>query len=408
MAVNRGMKEIVLLALIIGSILGGDLLAGSPVAGQQDAAAGLVPEQGLVQVQGVNDAAAGWQKVDGWHEMYVGDSVRTDALGLAMLTFFTGMQVEVLPSSQLAIASLEGATGVEPAKVSLAMVLGDALHAINEQVAGNVRYEVRTPGAFIAVRGTEFWTSVDTEGETWVAALAGEVAVTDVNEEAEPVMLGAGEAITVTVDGMIGPVTSIGTTPAIPPNARLAPAECGDGECSVTEAAEGICPLDCAELPACGNRQCDVAAGEDGVTCPDDCLPEAREWRVHFFWGEGRCDFFPPVVAQRGPAVAHWGVGCFDSAAHASAHPHPADYRLYVDGQAWDMSTLSQSGPAEHNPYCPWGWDFMMGPVTLPPGMHRLRLVETITDTWTAVTSGVGGRNAGESVELNCMVLIVP
>lgn len=125
---------------------------------------------------------------------------------------------------------------------------------------------------------------------------------------------------------------------------------------------------------------------------------------LHFLWGSMVCVLTPAEVISE-PLHIYWGIGCFDSQAHANMHPHPADYQLMVDGQAWDMSGLHQTGPHRHPPYCPWGWSFHMDPIELEPGKHTLTLVETVTDTWSGVS---GGRNAGEVVTLSCTVEIVP
>ncbi len=150
-----------------------------------------------------------------------------------------------------------------------------------------------------------------------------------------------------------------------------------------------------------------VVPPDVGITLPE--IPgeaiEPAENTLHFLWATMSCEYTPSSTIS-GPLLTHWGVGCFDSYAHASAHPHPADYQMFMDGELMDMGTLRQSGPHLHPPYCPVGWTFTFGPVTLPPGEHTLRLVETITDTWTTITEGTGGRRAGETVELSCVITV--
>jgi hypothetical protein len=123
---------------------------------------------------------------------------------------------------------------------------------------------------------------------------------------------------------------------------------------------------------------------------------------LQFLWGQG-C-LFTPSSTIFGPLLMYWGIGCFDSAVHANAHHHPADYQLYVDGELRSMTSLRQSGPHRHPPFCPWGWSFQLGPINLRPGEHDLRLVEIVTDTWSTL-SGTG-RNAGERVSMTCHVTV--
>ena len=387
-------------------VIVGCLLLASGVASARIQAANQVqisvatldPLQGMVQVRLADEVQ--WQTVVDPVVVSANDLIRTGGAGRALLTFFEGLEADILPDSFLRVTQLS----VEPddsRAVVIDLWLGDVLHRVD---AGN--YEVHTPSAVITVRGTEFWTSVSQTEQTRVIAVAGVVEVTGVSEgePGESIVLEAGHEVTVSNAGRIGPATVVGDLPALPPDVALVPVTCGNRDCDDGEA--DICPLDCADLPGCGDGRCDRAT-EDSISCPEDCGPLVPEGptRIHFYWAMSRCDTDPPGRLIKSSVIMYWGVGCFDSAVHANAHPHPADYRLTIDGQPVDMSTLTQHGPSEHPPHCPWGWNFMMGPVQLTPGEHTLVLTETITDTWSTLGDD-RGRTAGQVVTLRCAFVV--
>lgn len=393
-------------------VLGFTVLAGVPVQAQdssmddaQSDVAMLDPVQGLVQVRRVDEPA--WQTVVEAVPVAEGDAIRTGETGLAEMVFFEGVAITILPESIVRV-DRRAVVADETAEVVLNLSLGDLLSRVNA-AARPIHYEVHTPSAVIAVRGTEFWVSLTLEQHTRVIAIEGDVTVIgvdDMEQRTESVVLEAGQEVTVLDSGEVGPIAEMRDLPVFPPESPLVPATCGDGKCEDGEAE--ICPLDCLELPDCGDGMCDRAI-ENAILCPEDCEPSgpAGPTLVHFYWAMMRCDTDPAGRVIHDPLIMHWGVGCFDSAAHASAHPHPADYQLTIDGQAANMSSLTQSGPHEQAPHCPWGWGFMLGPLSLGPGEHTLVLTETITDTWSSTVGDEDqGRTAGEVVTLQCTLVI--
>jgi hypothetical protein len=386
-------------------------------AGQGQAVASLDPVQGLVQVRAAGASEDDWQTITARQLVSEGDAIRTDDVGLAYLVFFEGVETEIRPLSQVEVTHLaveEVGAEVDRFDITLDVLVGVTLNRIERAVEMDSSYMVRAPGATMVVRGTEFFASVDPLGDTRVGVLTGEVIVRGVTPEGEEigeVAIQPGQQMAVSVLGIFGPVEELEPLPPLPP-AEPASRTCGDGECQPGELE--TCPEDCVELAACGDGLCDPDRDENPVSCPLDCVPPRepgqRVSKLHFFWGEMRCDFDPPTDNIAGPLIMIWGVGCFDSAAHASAHPHPANYQLTVDGQPWYMGSLRQSGPSEHEPYCAWGWNFTLGPVDLEPGAHTLVLTETITDTWSTADPDPAraGRNAGQVVTLTCTLTMEP
>lgn len=389
----------------------------------------LVPVQGMVQVRPGTDAATGdWQTLTASQSVSQGDIIRTGSQAVAELTFLEDVRVEILPNSLMTISAFTyGPEARDPAyEITVGVLAGDTLHTIAQPLTAGQRYTVRTPSSAIDVHGTVFWVSTYPMGESQVRVLDGSVTVTGLTPAGEPVQqvqVGTGELVTTYPGGIVGEILPITEWPQYPPDAPLAPATCGNGVCEVAESQAGSCPADCLTYSNCGDGICDRIEGENPVVCPADCLPVVAlpgepplpgldelitpppprtDFRLHFLWGNMTCEY-DPSDRINGPLLVHWGVGCFDSEVHANAHPYPADYQLYIDDVVANMTGLRQQGPYLSPPYCPWGWGFELGPITLPPGQHTLRLVETITDTWSGDS---GGRNAGDMVELTCIVTV--
>jgi hypothetical protein len=119
-------------------------------------------------------------------------------------------------------------------------------------------------------------------------------------------------------------------------------------------------------------------------------------------WHLMACTYGEEAITN--PVSFNWGLGCFDSPASASAHPHPAVYQLFVDGAPLDMSVLQQHGPENHAPICPWGWGFYYPAITLTPGEHTLTLNQTLTDSWQDTS---GGGEAGSTNTMGCTINVV-
>jgi hypothetical protein len=255
----------------------------------------------------------------------------------------------------------------------------------------------------ITVRGTAFWVSVTSDGITRIIVEEGRVEVTGLLpgwEPGESIILEAGQSVTVPLGGEIGPVSENATPPAYPADADLVSQSCGDLRCGAGE----MCAADCVKPPHCGDGICQPDDGESPLTCETDCVSGGEHpSNLHFLWGNMSC-VFTPAPTLTSPISFQWGIGCFDTAASASEHPHPADYQLIIDGQAWNMGGLLQSGPHRHPPFCPWGWSYYMEPVDLEPGEHTLTLIETSTDTWKDES---GGHTAGDTNRMDCHVTVI-
>lgn len=270
------------------------LVVAVPVSGRQDAVATLDPVQGLVQYQPAGAAADDWQTVTRVQLVSQGDRIRTDALGLAYLTFFEGVQTEILPNSLVKVSEFDFVDENSPV-ITLEMSIGDMRHQIDQTLDADSHYEVYTPSTVVAVRGTNFWTSGTWLSEAYVSVLQGRVDVAGIAIDGQlgvPVQVMADQSVEVFPLGQVGQVETLdpATLPQYPPSAPLAPATCGNGVCDSGE-TEDNCALDCKALPGCGDQVCSLEVGEGPVTCPADCVPKLRRQI-----GEGEGDTEAPAT----------------------------------------------------------------------------------------------------------------
>lgn len=284
----------------------------------QDAViASLDPVQGIVQHQpaGANPQDnAQWRILRTPILVSAGDRVRTNRDGLAYLTFFEGVETQIGPNTVVVISTLDLAdVANQNFNISLDVLLGATLTAIDITLDAADRFEVHTPGATAVVRGTTWWTLVHQDGSAEFECVEGDFGIVphllpvppeidvepDINDAAAPEAPDGALAAAPAPDPMIAAVWDmwLGFDPGVvsyfgpdgetltPPDAmRLPPthgampvsATCGDGVCQPLEL--NTCPLDCVaqiDLSACGNGICEPEANEDLLLCAADCSPYA-------------------------------------------------------------------------------------------------------------------------------------
>jgi hypothetical protein len=161
------------------------------------------------------------------------DAVRTDANGQAVVTFYTGTQVEIRPNSELVIESFEPADGGGMV-ITLNQITGETLHRVELVADSHSRYEVDTPVAHLTVRGTEFAVAVAPDGATRVSVTLG---VVQAEIDQQTIEVQPGQALDVTAQKTttgpyeINPILppDLTSTPTLgptftPPSTRPAPA----------------------------------------------------------------------------------------------------------------------------------------------------------------------------------------
>ncbi len=310
-----------LLRFVVLCALGLTLRAAgrTPLEASDEYIASLEPVQGIIQVQTAQDDpqdAASWHVLTESVPVAEGDRIRTGRGGLAYLTFFEGVEVEIRESSLVVVSTLLLPTGSDPVfDITVDVLVGSMITDIEAVMDAEDRFEVHTPGATSVVRGTRWWTVVTPVGEAVFAVERGQVLVIPhLRREAMPTPSEA------TTDQPTSEAPMAAAAPA-PTEAELAPGMgvlmdasgtlldteedvqfpaaaveglvslplpgpgCGDGICAADEVT--VCPIDCLDrltLPTCGNGLCETDQGEDLLVCASDCGPWAGDR-----CGDGKC-----------------------------------------------------------------------------------------------------------------------
>jgi hypothetical protein len=139
-------------------------------------------------------AESAWSEVAEVQSVAQGDTMQTDASGSALLTFYTGTEVEILPGSEIEVTEfVTNADNVQ--SITLTQLGGETLHRVELVADAESRYVIDTPVAHIVVRGTTFGVQVAADGATRVEVQEGTVRA----EIADQVYdIPAGQALDVT------------------------------------------------------------------------------------------------------------------------------------------------------------------------------------------------------------------
>jgi hypothetical protein len=107
-------------------------------------------------------------------ELKAGDAIMVGDVGNAVVTFFDGSTVELKSDTQLEIRELvQGKT----TSIRLQQVIGESISRVEKLIDPASRYEIETPAAIIAVRGTIMSVTVAQNGTTIAGSEEGLISV---------------------------------------------------------------------------------------------------------------------------------------------------------------------------------------------------------------------------------------
>ncbi len=222
---------LVIVGLVLAACGGSDKKSGDNKTSNKPAEATLTVEKDRVDFRA---GGGDWAQVTGPQVVKNGDAIRTDANGSALLTFFTGTEVEILPGAELEVMSFEE-TPNGGHVVSLRQLSGETEHRVARIVDAESTYEINTPAATLTVRGTAFGVEVAPDGATHVEVTEGVVQAQIAQQTYD---VSAGEAFDIKADKTVPstpyPIPAI-RPPAATPRPTTAPTE-GPTQ-AVTEAA---------------------------------------------------------------------------------------------------------------------------------------------------------------------------
>jgi hypothetical protein len=123
----------------------------------------------------------------------IGDRVQTAVSSHAMVTFFDGSTLEIEPATTVQIEdAASAASGAISIRIS--QTIGRTWASVQKLTRADSKFEIRTPTAVAAVRGTGFITEVLADGTTTVQTTDGNVQVTG---QGQSVTVGAGQTTNV-------------------------------------------------------------------------------------------------------------------------------------------------------------------------------------------------------------------
>jgi FecR protein len=110
-------------------------------------------------------------------DLVVGDRVRTDATGTALITYFEGTTAEVGPSSVVTLERSSTGRDGPPEQLTLLQLAGEVVYRLLRALRPGALVEIRTPSATGTVRGSILRVTVFADGGTRVEVYGGAAEV---------------------------------------------------------------------------------------------------------------------------------------------------------------------------------------------------------------------------------------
>ncbi len=146
-----------------------------------------------------------------------GSRVQTAGDSFISIRLADGSVIRVQADSQIRIEQLRRRGRAGDAQTILRLERGSVEPSVAPGSSGARRFEIHTPSASTAVRGTRFVVTLDDAGRTLAAVTQGELAVSGQRPSAAtgntPRPLPAGQGLVVQADGQLGPSRSLLAAP---------------------------------------------------------------------------------------------------------------------------------------------------------------------------------------------------
>jgi hypothetical protein len=119
-----------------------------------------------------------WQPVEPGRRVTTGDRIRTRASSAVTLAFFDGSTTSLAAKTELTVSQLSGRRDGHDKIIVLHQWVGRTYNRVQRLLDPASRFEIETPTAVTAVRGTVFTVEVTPDGATQVTVGEGLVEVT--------------------------------------------------------------------------------------------------------------------------------------------------------------------------------------------------------------------------------------
>jgi hypothetical protein len=205
-------------AAILVLLIVGTLIAQSWPEARVPQVATLEQVNGPVEVLVAGSGA--WQPASAGAPVKPGDSIATGPLAGVTLAFFDGSMTVLEAETKVAIVQMDTKRDDSCKMIVLRQEVGQTHSSVQPLLAPDARFEIETPSAVMAVRGTEFTLGVDSNGATHMEVIEGSV---DVTAEGITISVPAGQAAEVRLGAH--PALIVTKEPVLPGATKTPPAE---------------------------------------------------------------------------------------------------------------------------------------------------------------------------------------
>ena len=162
-------------ALVVGGLLVVHQLTNPTASYALVQSSTLVVLSGQVELQPAGSSS--FRSVSADTPVHPGDTVRTGADGLAVLTYFDGSTTELEPNTTLQLAHLDQLPGGGQ-RISVVQAAGQSWNRVERLADATSRFETQVPAALAFVQGTEYRVQVDPASQqSLIAAVTDTVVV---------------------------------------------------------------------------------------------------------------------------------------------------------------------------------------------------------------------------------------
>jgi hypothetical protein len=118
-----------------------------------------------------------WVKAEEGINLGVNYKIRTEVMSQATISFFDGSTIELQGETEVSLSELNFDTESSTSSIRLRQEAGQTISRVKKLADPKSRYEIETPAAVAAVRGTSFFVGVSRDGKTFVGNIEGLVSV---------------------------------------------------------------------------------------------------------------------------------------------------------------------------------------------------------------------------------------